>query len=81
MPPDSTQGVDRWRWREISVRRVIGTLIEMLGFIGIASVIELSLRGQLDASLAVPQVVISVLLFAAGVATVYRARSAPRARG
>lgn len=81
MPPDSTQKVDRWRWREISPRRVIGTLIEMLGFIGIASVIELSVRGQMDASLAIPQAVLSGLLFAAGLATVYRARSAPRSRG
>jgi hypothetical protein len=67
----------RWKWRQISPRRVGGTLACVLGLVLIASSVSLWLGGTLEDSQDGVLLVAGVVLALAGTAVLWRVPKAP----
>ncbi len=76
----SDDGEDRWRWREVSLRRVAGTMMMMLGFVVLATDADLAWQHGEVSSATVVWAMAGALAFVAGYILKSRAsRPGPRA--
>jgi hypothetical protein len=71
-------GRTRWRWREVSPRRVIGAFLLALGLIGVGSTIDLLVSGgPWDPAFDTPMLSVSIGLLLVGLLVLWRTKPAP----
>jgi hypothetical protein len=68
----------RWRWREVSPRRVIGAFLLALGLIGVGAAADLLYSGHTwDPSFDTPMLVASIGVLITGLLLLWRTKPAP----
>ena len=74
-PEDSRS---RWRWREVSPRRVIGAFLLALGMIGVGATADLLYGGGTwDPAFDTPMLIVSIGLLLVGLLVLWRTKPAP----
>lgn len=68
---------NRWRWRQVSPRRVIGQMLEGFGIVFIVNEALTYGRGRWDPSLDPSFVVAGVVMLVVGFAVLWRVKPAP----
>lgn len=66
----------RWRWHEVSLRRVVGTLLRGFGLIGVAFGVAHSVLGRWDPDLDPAFLAASVVMLLASVPVLWRVKPA-----
>jgi hypothetical protein len=71
------QGQTRWPWREVSPRRVIGTVLRGFGLVGVGAGVAKYLVGRWDPEVDPALLVAAVVILLVSVPVLWRVKPAP----